>query len=267
MMPRRTGTILDDIVAQKLLRLTLQKAKTPVEKVIEEAQSAPAPRDFLGALKDKTGISLIAEVKKASPVKGILRDSFDPTQLAESYKRAGACAVSVITEEDFFKGSPDYITQVREAISLPILRKDFIFDPYQVYESRAIGADAVLIIAGILEDGQLADLMALTSEYGMTPLVEVHDEEETQRAIGCTARVIGINNRNLKTMSVDISTTARLLRLMPKETIVVAESGIRTREDMQALESLGVDGALVGESIVTAVNPEIKIRQLLGEEQ
>lgn len=267
MNTRRTGTILDEIVAQKMVRLTLQKAKMPIAKLTEEAQSAPAPRDFLHALKEEGKVSLIAEVKKASPVKGILRDSFDPSQLSRAYQRAGASAISVITEQDFFLGSPDYLTQAHEAASLPILRKDFIFDPYQVYESRAIRADALLIIAGILEDSQLADLAALTAECGMTPLVEVHDEEEVGRAVDCDARVVGINNRNLKTMSVDISTTARLLPLLPKETTVVAESGIRSRDDMQLLESLGVDGALVGEAIMRAADVESMIRQLLGEEQ
>jgi indole-3-glycerol phosphate synthase len=262
---RKTETILDEIVAQKIVRLALQRERTPLAQIIEQAQLAFETRDFASAIRRKQKISLIAEIKKTSPSRGLLREALEPAELARAYERAGASAISVVTEEGFFLGSPDYLTAARNVAKLPVLRKDFIFDPYQVHQSRALGADAVLLIAAILDSPRLADLITLVESYAMTALVEVHNGEELKRALDCGVTVIGINNRNLKTMRVDTSTTARLLKLVPRGTTVVAESGIHSYEDMRMFDLLGVDAALVGEAIVTADDAEGKIRSLLGE--
>lgn len=262
---RRTGTILDEIVAQKMVRLALQKERTFPEKMVGLAKEASEPRNFRGAILRNDAVSLIAEIKKASPSSGLLREEFAPAGLARSYEKAGASAISVITEEDYFLGMSDYLTEAREAAALPVLRKDFIFDPYQVYEARALGADALLLIAAILDEKKLADLRTLTVELDMTALVEVHTEEELKRAIDIGADVVGINSRNLKTMKVDTPSAMRLFGLVPEGVIKVAESGVRTFEDMQRLDSLGVDAALVGEAIVTAADVEDRIRSLLGD--
>jgi indole-3-glycerol phosphate synthase len=261
---RETGTILDDIVAGKAYRLVLQKEVMPLDKMRKRAEKSDRPRNFTSAIRSTDSVSLIAEVKKASPSRGILRDDFEPAVLARSYEKAGASAVSVITEEDFFLGSPDYLIQVHDACTLPVLRKDFIFDPYQVHESRALMADAVLLIASILEMEQLKELISLAREYGMTPLVEVHNEEEMKQAIAAGSDVIGINNRNLKTMEVDTSTTTRLSKLVPEGMVVVAESGIRSHAGIETLDSLGINAVLVGESIVSSADVESTIRSLLG---
>jgi indole-3-glycerol phosphate synthase len=253
------------MAARKLERLALQKQARPLQQVVREAQMAVPRADFAAAIRRKDGISLIAELKKASPVKGVLRADFQPAQLARSYEKAGASAISVITEEDYFQGALDHMTAARGACSLPVLRKDFVFDPYQIHESRAMGADAVLLIAAIMERALLEDLVVLATACSLTPLVEVHDEKELERALGCGATVVGINNRNLKTMQVDLSTTVRLIKLVPAGMVTVSESAIASREDMKLLDSLGVDGALVGEAIVAAPDVEQKIRSLLGE--
>lgn len=264
---RDTGTILDEIVAKKAVRLALQKERIPFKNMCAQAKSAPESRDFRAAIGGKTGISLIAEIKKASPSRGLLRKDFAPDELARSYEAAGAAAISVITEQDFFLGSSEYLTAVRSSISIPILRKDFIISPYQIYESRAIGADALLLIAAILENTELADFASVTLECGMTPLVEVHNETELEQALNSGADVIGVNNRNLKTMHVDLSTATRLAALVPKEKVLVVESGIRSREDMEHFGSLGADAALVGETIVASPDAGDRIRELLGKDR
>jgi indole-3-glycerol phosphate synthase len=263
---RETGTILDRIVAKKRDRLRATKDRCPLSVQIRNARAASPARDFKAAIGGTGRILLIAEIKKASPSKGMLAESLNVTQLAQSYERAGASAISVITEEDFFQGAQDYLRAARRVVSLPLLRKDFIFDSYQIYESRALGADAVLLIVAILNDRQLSDLQALCRVVGIAALVEVHDEDELSRAIACGSDIIGINSRNLKTMEVDLSTLERLAGLVPDDKVIVAESGIRNAEDLRRLRSLGISAVLMGEAIVTAPDPEARIRSLLGED-
>jgi indole-3-glycerol phosphate synthase len=262
---RETGTILDRIVARKAERLSAARENMPLERVVEQVNGLPAPRDFRSAIRRAESVRLIAEIKKASPSKAVLREQLNPAELAASYESAGASAISVITEEDFFLGAPGYIGEAREAVSLPILRKDFIFEPYQVYESRMLSADAVLIITAILEQDAMSELVRLAGQLGMTALVEIHDEQELKTAFDCGANAIGINNRNLKTMEVDTTTAARLAPLVPDGILTVAESGIRSREDVKMFDRLGVDALLVGEAIVTEEDVEAKIRSLLGK--
>lgn len=244
----KTDTILDKILAQKQLEIGDNRAE-----VARRAREADPPRDFAGALHQST-VALIAEVKHASPSKGVLIENFDPVALGTTYADNGAAAISVLTDQKFFMGSLEYMTQVRTAVNVPVLRKDFIIDPYQVYEGRAAGADAMLLIVAALEDQQLADLHALIRELGMAALVEVHNEVEVERALKVGASVIGINNRDLKTFHEDLGTTARLIRLLPETVTVVAESAIRSVSDVIRMGGLGVHAVLVGEGLVKADN-------------
>ncbi len=217
-------------------------------------------------------MALIAEIKRASPSKGdLVTGAFDPVDLALTYAANGASAISVLTDEQFFKGSLDHLVQVRRAVSLPVLRKDFVVDPYQVYEARGAGADAVLLIAAALEDGELADLHALALELALTPLVEVHDEAEVERALRIGARVIGVNNRDLRTFATDIRTTARCARVLddgstvvrrPSSVVLVSESGIFTPADVAAVAGMGASAVLVGESILTSSDVAGQVRAL-----
>lgn len=209
-------------------------------------------------------MSVIAEIKKASPSKGLLCPDLDPCRLAGSYAAGGAAALSVITEQDFFLGDPEHLSRVVEAVDLPVLRKDFIIDPVQVSETAALGADALLLIAAILDKERLGELLSLTWELGMEALVEVHDEAEVQVALDVGANIIGINNRDLKTFQTDLNTTARLTSLVPPDRILVSESGIRSRRDVLFLENLGVYALLVGEELVRSRDPEERLRQLRG---
>jgi indole-3-glycerol phosphate synthase len=233
----------------------------PKREVEIRAAQMPSSCDFQSALQ-RTGVGLIAEVKRASPSKGILRDDLDPVHCAQIYQHNGAVAVSVLTEENFFKGSLKDLQTVCEAVSLPVLRKDFIFDPYQVYESRAAGADAVLLIIAILSDALLANLYRLINQLGMAALVEVHDAGELRRALSLSPGVVGINNRDLMTFKVNLDTTALLIPQCPRNLITVAESGIHSRPDVQRLHELGVNAMLVGESIVTADDIGARVRAL-----
>jgi len=262
---RQTGTILDKIATQKLVRLSLQKERVALERMIEKAKKAPEPRDFAAALKRNREISLIAEIKKASPSKGLLKESFDPADIARSYENSGASAISVITEEDFFSGSPDFLESARGATTLPILRKDFIFDSYQVYEAKVLGADAILLIVSLLEPEKLSELSAIAEEIGIAALVETHNKKEIEQAIQSGTSIIGINNRDLKTMTVDRKTAVRLANELPAEAVKIVESGIDSSEDMRMFEKIGYDAALVGESIITSKNVEEKIRSLMGK--
>ncbi|TET36847.1 MAG: indole-3-glycerol phosphate synthase TrpC [Planctomycetota bacterium] len=263
---RRTQTVLDRIVEKKKLRLDADIKDTPLEAIREQAEAAPKPKDFRAAVRRKDGISLIAELKKASPSKGLLRPDFDPAGLAEIYENAGASALSVLTEEDFFLGSPENLGLARNVCSLPLLRKDFIFDKYQIYETKAMGADALLLITAILEKDDLGRLIELTNTCGLTPLVEVYNKEEMEIALRAGADVIGINNRDLKTMTVDLATTARLASLVPEGKILVAESGIHTHDDVKSINLPGVDAMLIGEALVMDNDPGCKIRELMGTE-
>lgn len=259
----RTNTILDQIVAYKRRELGERKESMPLRLLKRQVAERPAARDFAAALR-KPGIGLIAEAKKASPSRGLLCPDFDAVRLATTYEKSGAAAVSVLTEAEYFLGSLDYLTDVKEAVSVPILRKDFIFDPYQVYESAAIGADALLLIVAMLTGAQLKKLHGLTTGLGLQALVEVHDEKEMERAAVAGASMIGINNRDLKTFEVDLGVTEKLAPLAPPEAVVVSESGIKTREDIKRLEAYGADAVLIGETLVTCDDIPGTIRELFA---
>ncbi|UCC50972.1 MAG: indole-3-glycerol phosphate synthase TrpC [Anaerolineaceae bacterium] len=262
---RRRGTILDEIMAYKRQELPKRKRETPLANLRAFASVAPAPLDFFTALK-KPGVSLIAECKKASPSKGLLVPDYDAVALANNYARAGASAISVLTDSRFFQGSLADLRRVKEATAgfqptgssykgVPVLRKDFIFDSYQVYEARAAGADALLLIAAVLADSELRDLLALTWQLEMHALVEVHTEQELARVLPLGARIIGVNNRNLQTFEVDFGNTARLRRLIPDDLVTVAESGLKSTTDVARMRELGVDAILVGETLVKSREP------------
>jgi indole-3-glycerol phosphate synthase len=256
--------ILDDIVARKKERLA-ELRKRSVQKELEQAAvSAPKARDFFAALQCGEKPAVIAEIKKASPSAGQIRSDLKVSEIATSYERAGAAAISVITEEDFFEGRLEYLEEARVAVSLPILCKDFIVDPIQIFTARAAGADGLLLIAAILQLSTLRELLAMASQLAMACLVEVHDEEELSKVLGTEARLIGINNRDLRTFEVSLDTTLRLRSRIPSDRLVVSESGIQTRGDLQSLAAAGVDAVLVGTSLMRAEDPEEKLRELLG---
>lgn len=264
-MTQRTETILDRIVEHKREELASAKSAVSLAEMRARAAATPAVRDFAAALGG-TRIALIAEVKKASPSRGVLRADFEPVGLARQYAEAGASAISVLTDEEHFQGTLEHLRAIREALPdwPPLLRKDFLFDEYQVCEARANGADALLLITAILETPLMADLIANSESLGMAALVEVHDEAEVERALKAGGKIIGINNRDLRTFNVDLATTERLRPLIPQGQTVVAESGIFTREDMRRLEVIGVQAALIGEALVTSPDPGAKVRELLG---
>jgi len=253
--------MLDKIVADKKEELRQSKKAVPVSELESLIARHPETLDFAAALR-RDGVSLIAEVKKASPSRGVLRPDFDPVTLARTYAENGAAAISVLTENKYFGSQLDYLAEIREAVTVPLLRKDFIFDPYQVYESRAYGADALLLITAILEQGQLDELLSLSHSFDLSCLVEVHDEREMERALRSGAQIIGINNRDLRTFKVDFSTTQRLGALVPRDKILVSESGIDSRKDMENLKRWGVAAALVGEALLTAGDIAAKVREL-----
>ncbi|MFQ5592558.1 MAG: indole-3-glycerol phosphate synthase TrpC [Anaerolineae bacterium] len=254
--------ILDTIVAHKREELEALKSQQPPAEVRAAAGNAPPAGDFAAALA-APGVQLIAEIKRASPSKGVFRATLDPVALAETYVENGAGAISVLTDKRFFQGHLDDLRRVKRAYpDVPVLRKDFVIDPYQVYQARAAGADAVLLIVAVLADDLLADLLILAHELGMDALVEVHNEDELNRALKTGPRVIGINNRDLRDFTVDLRTTERLRQLIPDGTIVVAESGIHTAADVQRLARAGVDAILVGEALVTAEDAAAKAQEL-----
>ena len=216
------------------------------------------------ALVQSESIAVIAEVKKASPSKGIIAPDFNPTSIAASYERGGAEAVSVLTDEKFFQGSLDYIPLVRREIKLPVIRKDFIISELQIKEARNYGADAILLIAAILEQNQIRDYLQMSSEFGLDVLVEVHDEKELEKSLAAGSQLIGVNNRDLRDFTVDLMTTIRLRREIPPTVPVVSESGIKTHDDMRMLEEHGIAAALIGETLMRAGNREAALRELRG---
>ncbi len=262
-MTQRTDTVLDRIVADKREEVAAAQPRVPFAELKERLPQAPPPRPFAEALRGDS-VRLIAEVKKASPSRGLLREQFDPLALARAYAEAGAAAVSVLTDEPHFQGSLDHLASIRAEIpeGPPLLRKDFLFDHYQLYEARVHGADAVLLIAAVLNSALLAQLIGLAQALEMDALVEVHDELELERALMASATLIGVNNRDLRTFEVDLATTERLRPLIPPEVTVVAESGILARADVERLQALGVHAVLIGEALVTAPDPARKIREL-----
>jgi indole-3-glycerol phosphate synthase len=264
-MTQQTETILDRIVADTREVIAAAKKRAPIADVRSRAEKSPKPRGFAAALRGPH-ITMIAEVKKASPSRGVLRADFDPVWIAGRYAEGGAAALSVLTDAKHFQGSLDFLPAIREKLPSgpPLLRKDFLFDEYQFYEARAYGADAALLIVAILEQPLLESLLDLSRDLGLDALVEVHDEAEMERALAAKAELIGVNNRDLRTFEMDLATTERLRPLAPPSVTFVAESGIFTREDMLRLERAGVSAALIGESVVTAPDPAVKVRELLG---
>jgi indole-3-glycerol phosphate synthase len=258
--------ILDRIIEKKRESLAVAKSKTPFADIKSRAASMPPARRFAAALsRTPNSLALIAELKKASPSKGLIRADFDPAKFAALYQKHGASCVSVLTEEDFFQGALENLAIARKSCGLPLLRKDFIFDPYQIYEARANHADAVLLIVAALEKSLLEDLMGLAEETGIETLVEVHDGRELDTALSSGAKLVGINNRNLKTLDIDLETTIRLLPDIPQDRVVVAESGIGSRADVERLLPARAAAMLVGTSIVKAPDPGVKIDELLGK--
>ncbi|MDD4860152.1 MAG: indole-3-glycerol phosphate synthase TrpC [Dehalococcoidales bacterium] len=257
--------ILEQIVADNLAGLEQRKHTVPLAELQRRIALQSAPLDFAAALKGDR-LRLIAEVKKASPSKGIIRADFHPVEIAQTYARNGAAAVSVLTESRYFQGSLDYLREIRKSLgkrNIPLLRKDFLTDAYQIYESRAYGADCLLLIAAILTTSKLKELLDLSHQLGMRCLVEVHNEKETEIALASGAAIIGINNRDLKTFTVDINTTARLRPHIPADRIVVSESGIKDRQDMKKLIDWDVDAVLIGEAFMTAPDIAVKMKELL----
>lgn len=256
--------ILDKIVDNRKKRIAERKSQTPLADIKRAAENQTAPRDFAAALKRDT-ISLIAEVKRASPSKGLLHPNLVASSLAQTYSQNGAAAISVLTEPDYFLGSFDDLEAARADVGVPVLCKDFIIDSYQIYEARSHGADAVLLISAILGRNELHALMEAAHSLGMAALVEVHNREELMIALDVSPRIIGINNRNLADFSVDLETTFSLRPLIPPNTVIVSESGIHTRDDVVSLQNAGVDAILVGEALVTHPQPAAKIDELLGQ--
>lgn len=255
--------ILDEICAHKRIEVDAAKAARPLSALEERIEEARPARDFRLALR-KPGISLIAEVKRSSPTRGMMMSGRDPVELAGLYEQAGARAISVLTDSKYFNGSLDDFVAVRRGVAAPCLRKEFIIDAYQIYEARAVDADAILLIVRILSDKQLKDYLELAESLGMAALVETHDEMEIERALKAGAHIIGINNRDLTTFEVDLNTTLRLKKYVSGGHVLVSESGIQTREHVKKLEDGGVDAILVGEALVTSPDIHAKIRELLG---
>ena len=258
-------SILQKIIEKKKRRLHSLKARVSFSEIKSMSSDIEKLRDFKAAVKRVDGrIRLIAEIKKASPSQGIIRKDFDPFIIASVYDKKNVDAISVITEEDYFQGTIEYVEKINMTTTKPVLRKDFIFDEYQIYESKAYRADAILLVASILDRNQAADYLHLANELGLSVLFEVHDFKELETALMIDADIIGINNRNLKTLSVDLNTTLKLKREIPPHKIIVSESGIRKRGDVLKLEDAGIDAILVGTVFMEAGDIEGKIDELLG---
>ncbi|MBI5238535.1 MAG: indole-3-glycerol phosphate synthase TrpC [Deltaproteobacteria bacterium] len=258
--------ILDEIVKRRFAGLLRQKGVLSLAEIKKNLDPARPIRDFKKAVSAPSDdVRIIAEVKKASPSRGVIRDVFNPLGLAKEYEANGAAAVSVLTEEAYFQGSLEHLKLIKENTGLPVLRKDFIIDEYQIYEARSAGADAILLIAAILDEKVLKNFIWLTEALGMAALIEVHDEEEIEKALEAGVGLIGVNNRDLKTFKVDINTTIRLLPLVPKDKILVSESGIRERADILMLKKAGVSAFLIGEALIKEKDAGKKLRGLIGK--
>jgi indole-3-glycerol phosphate synthase len=258
------STVLDRIVANKREEIALVKQRRDLQALKDAIATAPQIRNFAEALKRHDRIRLLAEVKKASPSKGVIRPQFQPVDIARAYEAGGAAAISVLTDEPFFQGQLDYLTRIRQTVSIPILRKDFILDEYQVYEARVAGADAVLLIAECLPGDELLHLYECITTLGMTALVELYDPIHLDRVLATGSPLVGVNNRDLRTFAVDLEHVIRLRPQIPTNVTVVAESGIFTAAEVQRLEAAGVDAILVGESLMRQENVEQAVRLLMG---
>jgi indole-3-glycerol phosphate synthase len=259
--------ILNRILARKAEEVAERRARLPEAELIARIADLPDTRGFAAAIEEKIAAGLpavIAEVKKASPSKGLIRTNFDPAAIARSYEAAGAACLSVLTDSDFFQGSEAFLQQAREACSLPVLRKDFIIDAYQVYEARAIGADCILLIVSALDDDVLLQLSLLAAELDLDVLCEVHDEEELERAMALPVPLIGVNNRNLRTFETSLETSLTLQGMIEYDRILVAESGIHTPEDVARLREGGIQAFLVGEAFMRAEDPGTELRRLFA---
>lgn len=266
-MNNKTPDILIKILQRKQEEISERSAHTSIDQLKGMASSADQPRGFIHAITDKVQRkqpAVIAEIKKASPSKGVLRENFNPAEIAESYARNGAACLSVLTDQDFFQGHETFLQQARSACSLPVIRKDFIIDPYQVVEARAINADCILLIVAALDDTRLNELLALSTDLNMDVLMEVHDEEEMERALNTGATLIGINNRNLRTFETSLETSIRMLDMVPDDKILVTESGIHTHEDVKYMLDNNIHAFLVGEAFMRAEQPGEKLAELFS---
>ncbi len=250
----KTDSILDKILDKKVDEVAVAKQQSPLATIRNLSERVSKPKDFRAALHRDDTVALIAEVKKASPSKGLLMPDFDHLMLGTTYAANGASAISVLTDETFFQGHLDYLTDLSKAVDIPTLRKDFIIDPYQIYEARLSGAAAVLLIVAALDDTQLADLYALITALGMNALIEVHNEAELDRAMKINPRIVGVNNRDLKTFDVDLGTTERIANLIASDVTLIAESGLKSGEDIAKMGAMGAHAVLIGEGLVTANN-------------
>jgi indole-3-glycerol phosphate synthase len=259
--------ILDKILARKAEEVAAAKRVQPLARLRDAARAAAPPRDFAGALRAKISAgqaAVIAEIKKASPSKGLLRADFDPAAIAKSYAAHGAACLSVLTDRDFFQGAPEYLAAARGACDLPVLRKDFMLDAYQVFEARALGADCILLIVAALELARMQELESVAHELGMAVLVEVHDAAELDSALTLATPLIGINNRDLRSFDTRLETTLALLPRMPADRIVVTESGIRARSDVELMQRNGVFAFLVGEAFMRAPEPGVELERIFA---
>lgn len=259
--------ILKKILATKEIEVAASKAAVSLDQLQALAEAQPEPRDFVGSIYKKVVANkpaVIAEIKKASPSKGIIREDFNPAQIARSYEKGGAACLSVLTDAEYFQGSAEYLRQARAACKLPVLRKDFMIDPYQIFEARAMGADCVLLIVAALELKQMQALELLANELGMAVLVEVHDADELELALQLDTPLIGINNRNLRTFEVSLQTTLDLLKALPEDRFVVTESGIFTPEDVKLMRDNDVQAFLVGEAFMRQPDPGAELARVFG---
>lgn len=262
-MAKKTD-VLKEILEKKKEKILLAKQNYPEEDLKAKVRDLLPPRPFIEAISKPRQISLIAEIKKASPSRGVIRQDFNPREIAQVYEDSGAAAISILTEEDFFQGSISYINEVKSAVALPILRKDFIIEPFQIWESRFFGADAILLIANLLSSEKLTELMQLADSLGLEYLIETHTEKELKKVLNLKAPLIGINNRDIRSLEVNFSTTEKLFPLIPKEKKVVVESGIKSYQDVLFLKILGVSAVLVGEVFMESTDLKSKIEEIMG---
>lgn len=258
--------ILDQIVEEKKREIRQAQEKISLEELIKKYSSVSQLRGFKEAIAQPGKVNLIAEIKKASPSKGVLRENFEPVEIARAYQAAGACALSIVTDKKFFQGDISYLNSVREAVNLPILRKDFIIDKYQIYESVCAGADSVLLIAQLLKEEQLKEFYSLCTQLNLAAVCEVHNEEDLDKVLRQDVTIIGINNRNLQTFKEDLRISCRLIKKIPKGKIVISESAIRSSKDIKYLQDLGVNAVLIGETFMRSQDIGAKVKELIHGE-
>lgn len=259
--------VLERILNVKRAELEIEKRQLPMRRAIEMASAASPPRDFAAALQRPGSVNIIAEIKRASPSRGNIRKNADPQAVARSYEVAGAAAISVLTDAKFFLGAPEHLKAVRDTVRVPLLRKDFIFDEYQIYRSRALGADSLLLIARVLQRKDLQTLIGVTRSLHMEALVEIHNVEDLEKAVECGAAVIGVNNRDLSTLTVSLENSLALADRLPREIVRVSESGIETPDDIARLSAAGYHAVLIGETLMKASDPGAALRALTDERQ